>query len=102
MSHNTPPALSMSRFKSVIIKTGLSRSSIYEVMDEDSPRYDPDFPKPIALTARTIAWIDAELDQWLSGRIAKSRAKGETLSTERRNKTIDRFNAGKTGKGVSL
>lgn len=29
---------------------------------------EPDFPKPVQLSARRVAWLTAELDAWLSSR----------------------------------
>ncbi|MBE7418403.1 MAG: AlpA family phage regulatory protein [Ideonella sp.] len=38
--------------------TGLGRSTIYRMMAED------DFPQPVRLTRRLVAWRRADLDQW--------------------------------------
>jgi prophage regulatory protein len=40
--------------------TGLSRSSIYA---------DPDFPKPVKIGARAVAWVETEVRDWISARI---------------------------------
>ena len=52
----------------VMAATGLSRSSIYLRMSEGS------FPRQISLGARSIGWIDSEVQEWISGQIRKSRA----------------------------
>ncbi|MCB0072238.1 MAG: AlpA family transcriptional regulator [Caldilineaceae bacterium] len=52
----------------VMAATGLSRSSIYLRMSEGS------FPRQISLGARSIGWIDSEVQEWISSQIRKSRA----------------------------
>lgn len=49
-------------------RTGLSRSAIYLKIAQGN------FPRPISLGARSVGWIDAEIDKWLSDRINLSRA----------------------------
>ncbi|WP_227519078.1 helix-turn-helix transcriptional regulator [Acinetobacter sp. WCHA39] len=41
--------------KKVIDFTGVSRSTIYEMMDKKSPYYDPTFPKKITISQKRIA-----------------------------------------------
>jgi len=50
--------------------TGLSRSAIYEKMAEGA------FPKPIQLGLRSVAWVAAEVDDWIAERIRASRERG--------------------------
>jgi prophage regulatory protein len=45
--------------------TGLSRSTIYDLMAKDS------FPKPVNLTCKIVAWPESEIVAWLDGRKAK-------------------------------
>lgn len=47
------------RLKEVQHRTGLGRSTIYRWMEEGK------FPKPVRLGARSVAWIEHEIDQWL-------------------------------------
>lgn len=61
---NTPTLL---RLPQVIERTGLTRSGVYELMAAN------DFPRQIALSARCVAWVDAEIDQWVRNRIANAR-----------------------------
>jgi len=51
--------------------TGLSRSTIYYLMDEKSPYFDPTFPKRISLTpnGRAVAWCKAEVLAWIESRL---------------------------------
>lgn len=49
-------------------ETGLSRSTIYAKINPHSSQYDPTFPKPIKLGVRSIAWIESEVQAWISSR----------------------------------
>jgi prophage regulatory protein len=41
--------------------TGLSRSSIYA---------DRDFPKPVKIGPRAVAWVETEVRSWIQARVA--------------------------------
>lgn len=55
------------RLPEVLNKTGYKKAWIYRLISEDR------FPKPIKLGERAVAFIEAEIDEWISGRIIKSR-----------------------------
>lgn len=46
--------------------TGLSRSTIYDQMSQGQ------FPRPIKLTGRAVAWPESSLSEWLASRKKKS------------------------------
>jgi prophage regulatory protein len=74
MSNQTHNALTILRRKQVEARTGLSRSTIYSKMQSSRPAlYDPSFPKPISLGAKSVGWIEAEIEDWLARQIQKSR-----------------------------
>lgn len=50
--------------------TGLSRSSIYDRMNQKSPRYDSNFPKPIKF-GHSARWRLSEIETWIKARIAE-------------------------------
>ena len=54
----------------VIELTGVCRSTIYEMMDEDSPYYDPTFPKKVKITLKRIGWSAYEIHQWIESKLA--------------------------------
>ena len=64
-SQNAPTII---RLKQVKQRTGLSRSSIYLAMNRGN------FPRKIALGARSVGWIEDEIDSFLRTRIDASRA----------------------------
>ncbi|MFQ2674712.1 helix-turn-helix transcriptional regulator [Aeromonas caviae] len=52
------------RVGEAVKKTGLSKSSIYDLMAQDL------FPKTVRLGARSVAFIESEIDAWMVERIA--------------------------------
>lgn len=46
--------------------TGLSRSTIYALMDQGK------FPRPVRLSARAVAWPESKIQAWLDERAAQS------------------------------
>lgn len=56
--------------KQVALFTGVGRSTIYEMMDEDSPYYDPTFPKKVKITQNRIGWSAWEINQWIENKLA--------------------------------
>ncbi|MEZ9864711.1 helix-turn-helix transcriptional regulator [Vibrio breoganii] len=53
------------RIKQLVMIVGLSRSTIYEMINPDSPRYESTFPKPVKLGARAVGWILEDINLWL-------------------------------------
>jgi prophage regulatory protein len=47
---------------------GISKSTIYSWLDARSDSYQPAFPRPLKLGARTVAWVESELAQFLASR----------------------------------
>lgn len=60
MPHNT-----ILRLPAVIKKTGLSRSTIYKLLDQGK------FPARIQLSPRSMGFLEAEVNEWLDSRIAE-------------------------------
>ena len=61
------------RRQEVQAKTGLGASSIYAMMKQGK------FPKAITLSERRVAWIESDVDQWISERIASHKAAIATM-----------------------
>ena len=51
--------------------TGLSKTSLYELIRAK------DFPAPVRLAPRAVAWIKSEVKQWAEERIQASRSHSE-------------------------
>lgn len=56
------------RLKQLKLVTGMSRSWIYESIRRG------EFPKPVSLGARAVAWLDTDVDNFIQARIDASRA----------------------------
>lgn len=71
MFNNTQRGINMAdkilRLPAVKDMTGLSRSTIYLRIS------DGKFPKPVSLGSRAVGWVESEIHEWLSQRIAESR-----------------------------
>ena len=53
--------LTILRRRDLEARLKLSRSTIYDKMDPDSPGYDATFPKPIRLgNGSAVGWIESE------------------------------------------
>ena len=57
----------MLRLPTVKARTGLSRSTIYLRISRGT------FPAPVSLGGRAVGWIEAEVNAWLTARIAQRR-----------------------------
>lgn len=57
------------RLPEVMARTGLSRTTIYRW------RIAGRFPQAVPLGARTVGWIESELEAWFGGRIAERRGR---------------------------
>jgi prophage regulatory protein len=57
------------RLPKVKAKTGLSRSTIYLGVADES------FPAPISLGARAVGWLETEIDEWIDRKIEQRRAR---------------------------
>jgi prophage regulatory protein len=68
--HSTPALVAqhqqtaLIRRKEVERLTALSRSRIYALMASGQ------FPKPVALGAMSVAWLEIEIREWIASRIA--------------------------------
>ncbi|WP_297778642.1 AlpA family transcriptional regulator [uncultured Roseovarius sp.] len=63
------------RFREVVEITGLSRATIYRMMDRG------DFPKALKLSTKAIGWRESVIQSWIETRIssALSKSKGKQL-----------------------
>ena len=53
------------RIAAVQAKTGLTRTRVYELVESG------DFPQPIKIGKRAVAWIEREVEAWLQTRVAE-------------------------------
>lgn len=60
-------AYTILRLPTVKSRTGLSRSTIYLRISQNT------FPKPVKLGARAVGWLDSEIEAWLSHQVEQTR-----------------------------
>jgi prophage regulatory protein len=53
------------KLKEAIEKTSLGRSTIYEFMTKGT------FPKQVSLGAKSVAWLESEVDDWIMERLGE-------------------------------
>jgi len=76
-AHNssTPKILKLPEVEN---KTGYRRSSIYLKVSQGI------FPAPISLGARSVGWLESEINEWILDRIRKSRSQEDNTSWHER------------------
>lgn len=57
--------------KQVIEFTGLSRATIYSLLDPKSDYYDSTFPKQVRLTTNRVGWSAFEINVWIESKLAQ-------------------------------
>lgn len=67
MSANSPERIL--RLKSVLERTGLSRSTVYRKVQART------FPKPLKISERCIGWRESEVESWLRSPIVHAGTK---------------------------
>ncbi len=60
---------SVLRLPQVRRRTGLSRSALYALQAAGK------FPRSISLGARSVGWLETEVNAWIAERVADTRAK---------------------------
>ena len=53
------------RLTQLMRKIGVSRSTIYDWLNPNSPRYDVNFPKQLRMGRQSVGWLESEIDAWL-------------------------------------
>lgn len=67
MAHAAALSTALMRRKQVEAHTGLARSTLYKLIAKG------EFPPPIHLTAKAVAWPSSDVDTWIAKRIAASK-----------------------------
>lgn len=66
------PNVKILRLSSIVTKTGIARSTVYDWLNPKSPRYDPSFPKQRKLGRQSVGWLESEIDEWINQRCQSS------------------------------
>ena len=65
---NTLNSPKIIRIKDVVSMIGVARSTIYDWINSESPRFDSTFPKPIKLGKNSVGWIQHQLIEWIESK----------------------------------
>lgn len=65
------------RMPEVVLKTGRSRAGIYLAIKAGT------FPAPVKIGSNSVAWLEAEVDQWIEDRLAERDLKRRQPSLKR-------------------
>ncbi|KFF68465.1 transcriptional regulator [Pectobacterium brasiliense] len=57
--------ITLIRLSGVMKKTGLKKSWIYLLMKQG------DFPQTVKIGARSVAWVESEVNDWIAARISQ-------------------------------
>ena len=68
MSTETQSPIVLLRCKAVLEQTGLKRSSLYKLM------LIGEFPTPVKITSKAVAWPSNEINAWVENRILVSKS----------------------------
>lgn len=74
---STPASAEFLRIASVVVRTGLGRSTIYRLITEHK------FPAPVRLAGRAVGWRRTDLDHWSDARPPNSQAASQVNSSLR-------------------
>ena len=62
--HSIDPSTRLIRLAAVCTRVGLGRSTIWRLIK------DAAFPKPRRLSTHAVAWLDADVNEWVRARVA--------------------------------
>ncbi len=62
------PSSTILRLKHVKLRTGLSRSTIYQRIKVGA------FPAQVSLGPRAVGWLEADVEAWIDAQVKQSRA----------------------------
>jgi predicted DNA-binding transcriptional regulator AlpA len=64
------------RMDDLVDRSGLSRATLYSIMDPKSRYFDPKFPKKIQLASRSVGYLEADVDAWIQARVNSAEKSG--------------------------
>jgi len=64
--HTMNNTIKVLRIKDLINKIGIGRSTIYDWLNPQSPRFNATFPRPMKIGLSAIGWLEHEVDAWIT------------------------------------
>lgn len=65
----TAGSLRILRVPEVLRLTSLSRASHFAKLDPNSSSYDPGYPRPLKLGARSVGYVEHEVIAWIEAKM---------------------------------
>lgn len=65
----TQPSLKVISTKEFLKTTSISRSTHFEKLDKRSKSYDPTYPRPVKLGARSVGYVEQEVIDWVKAKM---------------------------------
>lgn len=56
------------RLRELVQLVGLARSTLYDIQNPKSKRFDPTFPSKVRLSSRAVGWIWIDVVAWLDAK----------------------------------
>ena len=70
MSTAATTSMKLLRATQVCNKLNISKTTLYAKLDKSSKYYDPHFPRQIFIGANSVAWIEQQIDSWISSKLS--------------------------------
>jgi prophage regulatory protein len=70
------------RLPQVLARVGLKTTRFYQLVG------DGDFPKPVRIGDRAVAWISTEVDEWVTAQAQKPRVEIRTKSPKKAQEAV--------------
>lgn len=66
--HLVAPRSRVIRLRTCLDIIGLSRSTVFDISNPKSPRYDPTFPRRVRIGLRAVGWYEDEVYAWTASK----------------------------------
>lgn len=68
MQNLPSPRCRVIRLRTCLDIIGLARSTLFDIANPNSPRFDPTFPKKLRIGLRAVGWLEDEIYEWLASK----------------------------------
>lgn len=68
MNPTSTPRSRVIRLRTCLDIIGLCRSTLFDISNPKSARYDPTFPKKVRIGLRAVGWYEDEIYAWLASK----------------------------------
>lgn len=72
MSDTAKISIRVIRIQLVILRLGVSRSTIYNWLNKRSRHYRADFPRPFKIGKAAIGWLESDIENFIHSMVSGS------------------------------